>query len=83
MLLRSLGNGTDFASQQTYEVADLLRRYEAGIVGDNYTQLRAGVELLFNDVELRKKYSRNIRLMAIDLFAHEKIKKQWKEFLKV
>ena len=78
-----LGNGTEFMSQQTYEVADLLKRYDAGIVGDNLTQLRAGVELLFNDAELRKKYSRNIRSLAVDLFDHEKIKKQWKEYLKI
>lgn len=78
-----LGNGTEFMSQQTYEVADLLNRYEAGLIGDSLVELRNHVLRLFEDKPLREKLSKNIRAMAIDLFDHEKIKKQWKIFLKI
>lgn len=78
-----LGNGTEFAGQQTYEVAEMLKKYDAGLIGDSIIELRAAVDTLFNQPELRKKYSRNIRSMAIDLFDQDKIKRQWKEYLKV
>jgi hypothetical protein len=53
------------------------------MTGNSIAELRAGVATLFDQPDLRKKYSKNIREMALDLFAHDKIKAQWKEFLKV
>lgn len=76
-----LGNSPDHLEQQTYEVADLLRRYEAGLTGDTIDKLRENVQVLFDDEGLRKKYSRNIREMALDLFDAYKIKEQWRKFL--
>jgi len=78
-----LGNSPDFPGQQTYEVADLLKRYEAGLTGDSIEELRKNVKLLFKNVDLRKKLSKNIREMAVDLYDMERAKMQWKKYLKV
>lgn len=78
-----LGNSPDFPGQQTYEVADLLKRYEAGLTGDSIEKLRAHVKLLFENADLRRKFSKNIRQMAVELFDKERAKEQWKKFLKV
>jgi len=76
-----LGNSTEWPGQETYEVADLLRRYEAGFTGDSIEELRKKVEILWNDLDLCKKFSKNIREMAVDLFDKEKIKEQWRKVL--
>jgi hypothetical protein len=78
-----LGNGPDFQAQQTYEVAELLQKYDAGMTGNTIVELRAAVDSLFAQPDLRKKFSKNIRSMALDLFSHEKIKAQWKDYLKI
>ena len=78
-----LGNGTDFAAQQTYEVAELLNKYDAGLTGNTVAELKAEVDVLFSQPDLRKKFSHNIREMAIENFGFDKIKEQWKQFLRV
>lgn len=78
-----LGNSPDFPGQQTYEVADLLKRYEAGLTGDSIEELRNKVKQLYEDKALQKRLSKNIREMAVDLFNKEKAKEQWKRLLNV
>ena len=78
-----LGNSPDFPGQQTYEVPDLLKRYEAGLTGDSIDELRKNVKLLFENKDLRIKLSKNIREMAVDLYDMERAKMQWKKYLKV
>ena len=46
-------------------------------------ELRKNVKLLFENSDLRKKLSKNIREMAIDLYDMERAKMQWKKYLKV
>jgi len=78
-----LGNSPDFPSQQTYEVDDLLKRYEAGLTGNSIDELRQKTTELYSNEQLRKKLSNNIREMAMDLFDKNRAKEQWKKFLKV
>jgi glycosyltransferase involved in cell wall biosynthesis len=76
-----LGNSPDLLGQQTYEVAELLQRYGAGLSADRIDTLEWSVGELWHDDKNRQKLSKNIREMALDLFDKEKIKEQWKKLL--
>jgi len=78
-----LGNGTEYAAQQTYEVAEMLKKYDAGLTGDTVQELKDQIFYLWHNESERQRLSKNIRSMAVDLFDHEKIKKQWKDFLQI
>jgi hypothetical protein len=78
-----LGNGPHLQEQRTYEVAELLKCYDAGVTGDSVHELRQRVSEIMTNEKLRRKYSNNIRDMALDLFDEKKIRAQWKAYLKL
>lgn len=73
--------GPQLAGFPTFEVPYLIENGVNGFVSDSLVELRNYVKLLLENYDLAKQISNEGRKLALKLFAKDKIKQQWKEFL--
>lgn len=66
-----------------YEIPDIIQNGTNGFWSDNLEYLRKIIKRLLGDPVLAKRIGDMGRKTAIDLFGKDKIKQQWKDFLKV
>jgi len=65
-----------------YEIPLIIKNGENGFWSDDINELRADIDKLLADEDLAKKIGDEGRKTAIRLWGKDKIKEQWKDFLK-
>jgi len=80
MVAISAKTANEIYKSDLYEVEDIINKYECGYVSDDPAELRRHILNIMEDDELAKELSRKTKIMAMDLFAKDKIKQQWKDF---
>jgi hypothetical protein len=64
-----------------YEVPDFAKRTSGIILADDIPTARAHIAKMLDSGRLADSMSADNRALAVELFGHETIKKQWKDFL--
>lgn len=77
------GLNKEVFGQDTNEIEDIIQNGINGYVSNSMSELRNYIKLLLNDKELAKKIGEAGRRTAISLFGKERIKQEWKDFLKI
>lgn len=76
-----IGNGSDFGSQSTYEIHELITNGKDGFVSDTLQELRQSIQKLLGSESLAQRIGRAGREKAIEIFGIESVKEQWRKFL--
>ena|SRR3990167_10210872 len=77
-----IGNSLFRNEMDSWEIPDIIENGVNGFISNNIDDLRTAVAQLRDNHELARKIGEAGRQTAIKLFGKEKIKEQWKEFLK-
>ena len=78
-LLEAMACGCAVVTTATCMIPEIVKNEENGLISNNEDELRAGIERLLKDDELRENLGKNARKTVIEKFSEKNFVENWKE----